>query len=161
MLKARQPTPRKRKSWTCSKTDHAQESRDSMALTRKMQSRAKLLAGIFRELLPKLALAFGVLPKCAIKPIVITPALRCQPDFVQRFLQVHYQLTAVGKGDGDHAADPLVVYVYIGLFVEQVAGFFQLLQQALGLVHEFVIGHLRWFLCGELLGVGAAITISS
>jgi hypothetical protein len=84
---------------------------------------------------------------------VVTAASRSQPHLVQRLLQVHYQLTAVGKGDGDHATNPLVVYVDIGVFVEMIASCFQLLQQALGLVHEFVVSHLRWFLCGEPLGV--------
>jgi uncharacterized membrane protein len=79
---------------------------------------------------------------------------------VQGLLQVHHQLTAIGKCQCDHASHPLVVNVNVGLFIELVADFFQLLQQALGLVHEFVIGHLLWFLGGWPLNAEAAITIS-
>jgi len=52
----------------------------------KMQCRAKLAAGVLRELLPEFALAFGVLPMRPIKPVVIPPALGGQPYFMQWFL---------------------------------------------------------------------------
>ena len=127
----------------------------------KIQSGAKLSAGILSELRPKLTLTFGVLPTRSIKPIVVTAALCGQPYFMQRFLQVHHQLTAVGKCQCDHASHPLVVYVNVGLLIELVAVCFQLLQQSLGVVHEFVISHRLWFLGGWPHNAEAAITISS
>jgi hypothetical protein len=59
-------------------------------------------------------------------------------------LQVDNQLASVGKSQGNHAANPLVVDVHMRLLVEAIASGFQLLQQSLGLVHEFVVGHGDW-----------------
>ena len=109
-----------------------------------MQRPAVLQAGIPAELLPELALAFGVLPGCAVKTVVVTAALRRQPDLVQRLLQVDNQLAFVGKAQGDHAAHALVVYVQVVLIIELIAQGFQSLQQGFCMVHEFVVGHLGW-----------------
>ena len=79
----------------------------------EIQRSAELTLRIRGELLPELSLPFGVLPGGAIKSIVVAAALRGQPNLMQRFLQIHNQLAAVGESQRHHAADTLVVNVYV------------------------------------------------
>ena len=63
---------------------------------------------------------------------------------MQRLLQVHDDLAAVGKHQGQHAAHTLAVNISLGFFVDAVTGFFHRPQQRLALVQEFNIGHYNF-----------------
>lgn len=132
MVKRQQQTQRKRKFWTCLKSKSAGF---------KHQGLTRLRRGIGAELLPKLALTFCVLPMLPIETVVVTAAFCCQPHFLQRPLQIHNDLTAIGESECDHSAHTLVVDVVVGVIIQTVARGLQGLQQGFGVVGEFEIGH--------------------
>ena len=100
-----------------------------------------LLTGTAGEHLKQLALAFGILP-LAIDVLVMKPApLRCQPDFLQGFLQVHNNLAAVFKGQGDHAARALVINVCIRGFVDAITMGLNRFEGVFSQVQKFNVSH--------------------
>jgi predicted small lipoprotein YifL len=91
-----------------------------------------------------------------------------QPHLVQRLLQIDHDLAAVGKGQGDHPTHTLVVDVGISVVVQAIATSLYASQQALGLVHEFKVGHYNrrmlkvlWILVRTLALVGCAVALSA
>lgn len=78
-----------------------------------------------------------------IQTVVVAARFSGHPDFMQGFLLVNDNLAAIGKGQCDHAAGALVVYIDIGagIVVYAVAAFFDGLQQLFGTGHVFEVGH--------------------
>jgi predicted small lipoprotein YifL len=104
----------------------------------------------------------------AIKAVMKATATGRQPHFVQGFLQIDDDLAAVGKGQSDHAANTLVVDVGIGVVVQAIATNLYASEQALGLVHEFKVGHYNRcmlkvpkILVTTLALVGCAVVLSA
>ncbi len=132
------------------------------------ESQTRLLRGITRQTLPELTLTFGVLPSLTIKPVMKATATGRQPHFVQGFLQIDNDLAKVGEGQGDHAAHALVVDVGVGVVVQAIATGLYASEQALGLVHEFKVGHYNRcmlkvpkILVTTLALVGGAVALSA
>jgi predicted small lipoprotein YifL len=72
---------------------------------------------------------------------VKAPGARRHPDFVQGFLQVDDDLAAVRERQRHHASHSLIVDVGVGLLVDAVAAALDALEQRLGPVHVFEVGH--------------------
>jgi predicted small lipoprotein YifL len=92
----------------------------------------------------KLALAFGVLPLSVHPPVVVATRLGSHPHFVQRFLQINNDLTAIGKGERDHAPGALVVYIGFGFIVDAIAAGLHPFKQSFCAVHKFGVGHYNF-----------------
>ncbi len=107
----------------------------------KRQGLSGLLGDITRETFPKLPLSLGVHPASPIKLVMKTTTAGGQPDLVQGFLQVDDDLTAVSKGQRDHATGTLVVDVSIGVIVQVIAADLHAHEQAFSLVQKFKVGH--------------------
>jgi hypothetical protein len=73
----------------------------------------------------------------AVELVVEAAGLGREPHLLQRLLQVDDDLAAVAEGQGDHAADPLVVDVRVGGVVDAVAARLDLAQQGFGAVEVF------------------------
>ena len=108
---------------------------------RELQRLAGLHTGVARELGKELTLPLGVQPSSAVELEVVAARPGGQPHFVQRLLQVHDDLAAIGKTQRDHAAGALVVDIGITALVDAVAAGLHRLEQAFGAVHELRVGH--------------------
>jgi hypothetical protein len=60
---------------------------------------------------------------------------------MQGFLQIHNDLAAVGKRDGNHAPHPLVIDVCIGFIVDSIATGLNARQKAFSRIQKFKVGH--------------------
>lgn len=67
-----------------------------------------------------------------------------QPDFVQGFLQVDHHLAAIGKGQGNHTADPLAIDIRVRIIIDAVTTSFDRLEQSFCTVHEFRVVHYNF-----------------
>lgn len=108
-------------------------------LERQWQTR--LLRRVTAQAGKELPRAFGVLPRTAIKPIVVATGARGHPHLVQRLLQIDHDLAAVGERQGNHTAGALGIDISICGVIDQVTAALDAQQQFLGVVHEFDVGH--------------------
>jgi predicted small lipoprotein YifL len=60
---------------------------------------------------------------------------------MQRLLQVHDDLAAIGKSQGDHTAGALIVDVGVAVVVDVIASGFDRPQQGFGLVQVLKVAH--------------------
>jgi predicted small lipoprotein YifL len=60
---------------------------------------------------------------------------------MQRLLQVHNDLTAVGKSQGHHAAGALVVDIGVAVVIDAITPALDGTQQGLGLIQVLKVGH--------------------
>jgi len=109
--------------------------------TSEFQREARLLAGRLGELAEEFALAFGVHPMLAVKAIVKPARPGSHPELLQRFLQVHDNLAAVGESQCDHAAYALVVNVCVRGVVDAITGALYSAQSGFRVVQVFVVVH--------------------
>ena len=100
-----------------------------------------MFAGRLGELLKEFALALGVQPLLAVEPVMKSTGAGSHPQLLQGFLKVHNDLAAVGKGERDHAAHPLVIDIGFGRIVDAVTTAFHGAQGGFGVVQVFVVGH--------------------
>ena len=97
-----------------------------------------------REGCKKLSLAFCVLPLAILPTKMKSSSLGCEPNLVQRFLQIDNDLTAIWKSQCHHATHPLVVHIRIGFVIDTVAASLYRLQQRFRLIEKFGIGHYNF-----------------
>ena len=112
-----------------------------MASGLELQALPCLLRGITRQAFPELALALGVHPVRTVKFVMKATTACRQPHLVQGFLQIDHDLTAVRKGQSDHAAHPLVVNVCVGVVVQAIAADLNASKKAFSVVQKFEVGH--------------------
>jgi hypothetical protein len=60
---------------------------------------------------------------------------------MQGFLQIHNDLAAVAKSDGNHAAHSLVIDICIGFIVDSIATGLNARQKAFSRIQKFKVGH--------------------
>ncbi len=108
---------------------------------RELQALSRLLSGIAGQAFPKLTLALGVDPVRSVKFVMKATAACRQPDLMQGLLQVDHNLAAVGEGQRDHAAYPLVVDVRVGDIVQTIAADLNASKKAFSVVQKFEVGH--------------------
>jgi predicted small lipoprotein YifL len=68
---------------------------------------------------------------------------------VQGFLQIHHNLTAVFKGQGDHPAVALHIDVAIAGLIDLVTSQLNGVEQGFGAVHEFKVSHYNRLMLGQ------------
>src|SRR5690606_3543300 len=108
------------------------------------QGPAGLLARAAAQVGEELALSLGVAPALAVELVVEAARAGGQPHLLQRLLQVHDDLAAVGKGERDHAADALVVDVRVAAVVDAVAARLDAGEQGFRAIEVFQIGHYNF-----------------
>jgi len=114
-------------SWTFSRTE--------------AQGLTGLLAGVARQVGKKFACALGVLPTAGHAFVMKAACARGHPNFLQGLLQVDDDLAAVVKAQRHHAARALIVDVGVRFIVDAVTRRLYRLQNGLGQVQVFKLGH--------------------
>jgi hypothetical protein len=72
---------------------------------------------------------------------VVAAGLGSHPDFMQGFLQIQDDLTAVGKAHSDHASRALVVDIGFSVVIDTITTALDGRQKKFSLIQEFKVGH--------------------